>query len=86
MKPIAFPEQIVVFAENQPEYQPLPAHVRLGDDPEGRVVCCWGLSWRERFHVLWSGRVWHQVLTFNQRLQPQLLTVEKPVLGKRETR
>lgn len=76
MKIISFPEQTTVYAKDQPAYRPLPAY-RFGDD-EGRIACCWSLSWRERFRVLFTGRIWQQVLTFNRALQPQLLTVEKP--------
>lgn len=74
---IEFPEQTVVIAKDQPEYLPLPAH-RFANDPQGRIACCWRLSWRERVSVLLRGIVWHQVLTFDRPLQPQLLTVEKP--------
>ena len=76
MKIIPFAEQTVVIAKDQPEYQPLPAH-RFGDI-QGRIACCWSLSWRERLHVFVTGKVWHQVLTFDEPLQPQLLSVEKP--------
>jgi hypothetical protein len=78
MELIDFPEQTTVYAKHQPEYRPLPAH-RFGD-AEGRIACCWSLSWHERMRVLFTGRVWHQVLTFNQPLQPQLLCVEKPAM------
>ncbi len=77
MKLIEFPEQTTVYAKDQPEYLPLPAH-RFAGDPQGRIACCWQLTWRERFTLLWRGVLWHQVLTFKQPLQPQLLTVEKP--------
>lgn len=76
MKPIEFPEQSIVIAKDQPEYLPLPAH--QFNDAEGRIACCWKLSWLERLKVLFSGLIWHQVLTFNGPLQPQMLTVEKP--------
>lgn len=74
MEIVGFPEQTVVYAADQPEYQPLPAF----RDEQGRIVCCWRLSWRDRLRVLVTGRIWHQVLTFNRALQPQLLTAEKP--------
>jgi hypothetical protein len=77
MKTIEFPEQTTVFAKDQKQYNPLPAH-KFPGDPKGCVTCCWKLSWRERLTVLWTGAIWHQVLTFNDPLQPQLLTVEKP--------
>lgn len=73
---IEFPEQTVVIAKNQPQYKPLPAH-QFGDE-SGRIACCWKLTWKERFQVLFSGVLWHQVLTFGAPLQPQLLTTDKP--------
>lgn len=76
MKLIEFPEQTIVIAEDQPQYQPLPAF-QFGDE-QGRIACCWKLTWRERFEVLLRGVIWHQILTFKQPLQPQLLTVNKP--------
>ena len=72
-----FPGHNVVIAKDQPEYMPLPAY-RIPDDQYGRLVCCWKLSWRERFRLLWSGRVWHTIMTFNHPLQPQLLEVQRP--------
>ncbi len=77
MKIVNFPEQTVVIAENQPEYLPLPAY-RWSDDPQGRIACCWQLTWAERFKLLWSGLIWHQVLPFNKPLQPQLLSTDRP--------
>lgn len=77
MTPIEFPEQTVVIAKSQPEYAPLPSHQAIGD-PQGRVVVCWKLTWRERWKILRHGLLWHQVLTFHQPLQPQLLGTEKP--------
>lgn len=76
MRLIEFPEQTIVIAKDQPEYLPLPAHRFSGSD--GRIACCWHLTWLERLMVLFRGRIWHQVLTFNHPLQPQLLTIEKP--------
>jgi hypothetical protein len=76
MNLVSFPEQTVVIAKHQPQYRPLPAH-EYGDD-EGRIVCCWSLSWRERLKLLWTGRIWHHILTFHYPLQPQLLDVTKP--------
>lgn len=78
MRVIEFPEQTVVIAKDQPEYRPLPAHI-FGDE-QGTIACCWQLTLWERIRVLFTGKIWHQVLTFNQRLQPQLLTVEKPAM------
>jgi hypothetical protein len=78
MKLIEFPEQTVVIAKDQPEYYGMPAHCFRANPEEGRIACCWRLSWWERLTLLATGRIWHQILTFNHPLQPQLLTVEKP--------
>jgi hypothetical protein len=74
MSPIAFPEHNVVLGAQQPEYLPLPAH----RSPDGHVVTCWKLTWRERFKVLFVGKVWSHQLTFNRPLQPQLLEASYP--------
>lgn len=74
MKPIEFPEQNVVFAKDQPEYIPLPAHRTV----EGEVITCWALTWRERFALLFTGRLWWSVLTFGSPLQPQCPRVNRP--------
>lgn len=74
---IEFPEVNVTYAKDQPQYCPLPAY--RFNDSEGRILCCWRLSLWERICVLFSGRLWHQVLTFDEPLQPQLLTVQKPL-------
>lgn len=76
MKPIEFPQANVVFAKDQPEYQPLPAHRA----PDGTVTTCWSLSWRERLRVLVTGRIYFSQLTFNAPLQPQLPSVDAPVV------
>lgn len=76
MKPVSFSEQTIIVAEHQPEYLPLPVH--QFNDAQGRIAFCWRLSWRERFTVLFSGLLWHQVLTFNRPLQPQYLDTKKP--------
>ena len=77
MKLIEFPEQTVIIAKDQPEYLPLPAHL-FAHDSSGRIACCWHLSFKERLKVLFRGVIWHEILTFNEPLQPQLLGVDKP--------
>lgn len=76
MKAVDFLQAIVVIAENQPEYEPLPAHV----DGQGTATFCWQLSWRERWSLLFGGKLWHSVMTGGGPLQPQLLAVYKPSL------
>ena len=79
MKIVEFKEQTTVYAKDQPHYRPLPAHQFAGD-PQGRICTCWELTKWERVKLLFSGKLWHQVLTFNKPLQPQLLSVEKPLM------
>jgi hypothetical protein len=74
MTPIKFKGVNVTYAENQPEYIPLPVHKTAG----GEVISCWAFTWRERFKILLRGCMWYDVHTFNQPLQPQLPTVDKP--------
>ena len=78
MKLIEFPDQTTTFAKDQPQYRPLPAHQHKSNEEQGRITCCWELSWKERLSVLFGGKIWHSVLTFNHPLQPQLLTTKKP--------
>ncbi|MGE5528072.1 MAG: hypothetical protein ACM3X6_02890 [Patescibacteria group bacterium] len=40
------------------------------------------MTFYERIKVLFSGRMWLNLLTFDQPLQPQLLSVDKPSFGK----
>jgi len=86
MKLIEFKEQTTVFAKDQKQYNPLPCHKfesnTLEGIHEGRIACVWKLTFIERIKVLFTGKIWHQILTFNNPLQPQLLTVEKPDMTK----
>ncbi len=67
----------VVFAENQPEYIPLPAW--RGED--GTVVTRWRFGWKERLLLLLTGDLWLTVLTFNHPLQPVKLDTVCPIMG-----
>ena len=75
MKPIEFPEQNVVYAKDQPQYQPLPAF--KNDSSNGEVISCWHLSLQERIRILFSGKLWVCLLSFNQPLTPSFFTTKK---------
>ena len=75
MKPIKFKEVNVTFAENQKEYLPLPAF--KNDSPEGEVVSCWKLTFRERFRILFTGKLWVSLMSFNKPLTPSYFTTKK---------
>lgn len=68
----------VVYAADQPEYQPLPVWRR----ESGAVVTRWRLTWRERFALLLGRSLYLEVLTFGRPLQPLYPTVsEADVFG-----
>ena len=67
MEILSFKEQNTIIAKNQQPYLPLPAH-RTED---GEVTSCWGLSFKERVRLLFTGKIYFTLLTFNQPLQPQ---------------
>ena len=77
MKPVDFPGANVVFAKDQPEYIPLPA-MKVPDDPQGLIVTKLELSPEELEEINKTGSIHLSVLTFNQPLQPVLLTVGLP--------
>lgn len=77
MKPIKFEQCNVTFAEEQPEYIPLPAH----RDREGIVTTCWGFTLLERFRILMHGKMYWQQLTFNHPLQPVKPDISNPLVS-----
>lgn len=83
MKPIPFKEQTTVVAKDQPQYRPLPA--LIGTSENGEVITCWKLSFRERLILLFTGKVWMQLLMFRKNgkinpITPSFLTVDKSEL------
>jgi hypothetical protein len=75
MKPTTFKHQNTVYAKDQPEYIPLPA-LKI-ESPNGEVVSCWKLSLSERLQVLFTGRVWLSLSTFNKPLTPSFMAVNR---------
>jgi hypothetical protein len=75
MKPIEFKHQNVIIAKDQPEYMPLPA-LRI-DSIQGEVVSCWKMGFKERIKVLFSGRVWLSIMSFNKPLSPSFMSVNR---------
>lgn len=72
MEAVNFKESNVVFAENQDEYKSLPAYI----DNNGLVVTCWKLSEEEIKNINETGRIYLETLTFNNPLQPVMLTTD----------
>lgn len=75
MKPVEFKHQNIVFAKDQPEYQPLPA-LKL-DTPTGEVISCWKLTTKERIKIIFTGRIWLSLMSFNKPLTPSFLSVNR---------
>lgn len=74
MEPVNFDGANVVYGAEQPEYQPLPALLK----ENGEVWTCWKLSSDDLKRIQETGVIWLSMLTFNQPLQPVLLSVDKP--------
>lgn len=68
MKPIEFPGVNIIFAKDQPEYQPLPA-MRM---PDGEVFTCWQFTDEELAQLVKTKCIYFKQLTFNSPLQPIL--------------
>ena len=79
MKPIRFKGCNQVVAKDQPQYKPIPC-MYFGDD-EGTKLFCWKLTLRERIKVLFTGKIWQFMLTFNRPQTPQSFTLTNPLKG-----
>lgn len=77
MELIKFPEHNVVIAENQPQYLPMPAYIDK-NSADGHTIICWKFSWKERFQLLFTGKLWHRILTFHGPMQPMMLQTTTP--------
>ena len=75
MKAVEFKHQNSVFAEDQPEYTALPSLKIEGS--EGHVISCWQMSFKERIKVLFTGKVWLDLLSFNKPLTPSFMSVNR---------
>lgn len=72
MKPITFPGVNATWAEDQPEYMPLPAINTL--DSNGTVITCWELDEAELEEISKSRKVFVSTSTFNAPIQPLYLS------------
>ena len=64
----------MVFGENQPEYQPLPALAL--EDARGEVITCWEMTDEELEVIKKTKCIYLSQFTFNQSLQPIMLMAE----------
>ena len=75
MKPIEFKHQNTVYAKDQPEYLPLP--VLKIEGSEGHVISCWKMTFKERMKVLFTGKIWLDLMSFNKPLTPSFMSVNR---------
>lgn len=76
MTPKTFSEVNVIYAKDQPEYNPLPVY----KDEKGTLVSCWELTDEEIERIKMNKCIWLSVMTFNQPLQPMFMTANKSEL------
>lgn len=74
MKSVKFKECNVNFAENQDEYVTLPA---FHDSKAEVVISCYKVTFKELLKLMVTRKIWLGIMTFNEPLQPQLLSVNK---------
>jgi len=74
MKPVKFPGHNIVFGKDQPQYQELPAIAM--NDPEGTIITCWELTDDELKRVNETKRIYINIWTFREQLQPILPLVD----------
>lgn len=74
MSPVEFPQQNVILAKDQPEYNPLSAFF------DGRaMVTAWQMDEDERKEFLRTGRIYLVQLTFGQPFQPVSMHIDCPI-------
>lgn len=80
MKAVEFDQVNVRIAENQDEYETLPAHA----GKNGVVVTCFELDEDEQKQVEETGRIYISLMTFGQPLQPIGGSVLNPFLTQKQ--
>ena len=82
MKAIEFPEANIRIAENQPEYETVPANITPDDETKGyfnHVTMCFELDEEERRQVLETGRIWQTILVpSDNKFHPIKMSCLKP--------
>lgn len=73
MKSIEFPEQNVVYAKDQPEYEPLPA---FRNDTES--ISLWEPTPEEREAIANGANIWVRQMNFSKPLQPIHVSTDVP--------
>jgi hypothetical protein len=69
-----FDEVNVRIAEDQPQYETLPAYWNKQD---GTIVFCFDLTNEEIAEIVNTGKIWFKQKTFNQPMQPIFMSTLK---------
>ena len=72
MEPVDFDQVNRQFGKHQTEYEILPAHC----SEDGKVTTCWRLSSEDISKINESGLIYVQMLTFNQKPQPIIISTD----------
>lgn len=83
MKAVSFKDQNVILAKDQKEYRPLPALYIQSE--RGEMITKWKIPFWQRFKVLFTGTVWVSTMTFNNPLQPLLLSTRRKKMYLKKT-
>lgn len=81
MKIVKFKDHNTVYAKDQSQYRQLPT-LKL-NTKNGEVISCWKMSLRERLKVLFTGKIWLCLLSFNKPLTPSIVSVNRKELYSR---
>lgn len=76
MKAIEFPQQNIIVAKDQPEYQPLPA--RISGSPDGMMAVCYQFTFWEIVKLIFTRKLWIETLTFHRGVTPLRPSVHEP--------
>lgn len=79
MKAAEFEEVNVRIAEDQPEYETLPAHY---NKEEGSLTFRFELTEAERNRIYATGEIYFKVMTFDEPMQPIAMSTNKEDLIK----
>jgi hypothetical protein len=93
MQPIEFSQQTTILAKNQPQYTPLPVHIKYEErevphpnfkgvttkaNIPWELTACFELSPEEIGEICRTGKVWYAQCVFGNQFQPIRLSTQNP--------
>lgn len=76
---VDFPERTHLIAENQPEYETLPAHIDV-NDPTTPCTMCFELNKEEIEEIVKTGKLYFTQFTFRSAFQPINMSTQNPFI------